>query len=85
MKVCGKNVGFSFGVRYNKHIDFDGKREQDMKIVLVDDDKKQSDFLNRVISDELSLIPNLDIHIFGSAEALKFVVAELLIGAMKKI
>lgn len=69
MKVCGKNVDFSFGVRYNKHIDFDGKGEQDMKIALVDDDKKQSDFLNRVISDELSLIPNLDIRIFGSAEA----------------
>ncbi len=40
-----------------------------MNIALVDDDKNQLDFLYKVISEELSLIPNTKIQTFPSAEA----------------
>lgn len=39
-----------------------------MNIALVDDDKNQLDLLHKVISDELSLIPNTQIRTFLSAE-----------------
>lgn len=65
-----------------------------MNIALVDDDKKQLDILYKVITEELSLIPNTAIRMYPSAEAFlaewkagsfDFIVLDIFMGGMSGI